>query len=90
MKATAEISLYPLTEDYEQIVIDFILELKKNTSLIVETNGLSTQIFGDYDEVMKVLHSKMKDFLEMHRAVFVLKIAQGELKKEGLPEILKQ
>lgn len=89
MKATVEISLYPLTEKYEQVVIDFILQLKENSALTVETNGLSTQIFGDYNEVMKILNSKMKDFLEQHHAVFVLKVAKGELKKEDLPEALK-
>ena len=89
MKVSLDISLHPLTEDYEAIVIDFIQQLKAHPALEIETNGLSTQIFGDYDAVMKSLNSEMKNFLEKHRGVFVLKIAKGELKRENLPEELK-
>ena len=89
MKATVEISLYPLHENYEQPIIDFIQQLKKTENVEVETNGLSTYIFGDYDIIMDLLKNEMKSTLENNRAVFVMKIAQGELRKEDLPDILK-
>lgn len=85
MNATAEISLYPLTEEYEQVVIDFIQEIKQNPNLEVEVNGLSTQIFGDYEEIMDCLKENLMETLENNKAVFVMKIAKGLLKKEDLP-----
>ena len=89
MQATVEISLYPLTENYSQVVTNFILQLKTNPSIKVETNGLSTQIFGDYDAIMALLSKDMKKLLEEQKAVFVLKLAKGELTKENLPGSLK-
>ncbi len=89
MKATLEISMYPLTENYEQVVINFIEKVKTRPNLRVEVNGLSTQVFGDYDEVMKLLSEDAKSSLEDQKAVFVFKLAAGELTKEQLPENLK-
>lgn len=89
MTATAEISLYPLTENYAQIVTDYILEFKKYPELEVEVNGLSTQIFGAYDLVWKAIQEVTRVTFEKHRAVLVMKVAGTELKKEGLPEVLR-
>lgn len=89
MKATCEISLYPLTENYKEIIIDFILAVKKHKKIRVETNGLSTQLFGDYDVLMDVLKKELKTVFEDERAVFVFKIAKGERTKEKLPKKLK-
>ena len=89
MKATVEISMYPLHNDYEQRVIDFIQTVKKHKNIAVEVNGLSTQLFGDYNVLMKILTNELKSGLESNRAVFVMKIAKGELKKEKLLPVLK-
>lgn len=89
MQATVELSFYPLHQDYSKIVTDFILELRKNENLRFETNGLSTQIFGEYDAVMGLLTSEMKSILEEQKAVFVMKIASGERSVANLPERLK-
>lgn len=89
MEATVEISMYPLSEDYAQQVTDFILELRKAPGLEVVTNGVSTQVFGEYETIMKALQTTMGQTLEQHRAMFVLKIGKGTLKAEALPEELK-
>lgn len=80
MKATIEISLYALTENYVPIVLDFIAKIKENKELEVVTNGLSTQIFGDYATIMNILTEDMKFVLEQVPSVFVLKIGKGILK----------
>jgi|GEM_PF-230480 len=67
MQATVEISLNPLTENYEQIVVEFIMRLKKYNGLRIDVNGLSTQIFGDYDRIMDILKNEMKRVLKMKR-----------------------
>jgi uncharacterized protein YqgV (UPF0045/DUF77 family) len=89
MIATIEISMYSLTDAYEQNVIDFIQRIKLNKNIRVEVNGLSTQLFGEYDELMDVLKQEMKTVFNNGKAVFVLKVAGSELTKEKLPEILK-
>jgi uncharacterized protein YqgV (UPF0045/DUF77 family) len=89
MQVTAEISLYPLTENFEQVVINYILELKKISGLKIEVNGLSTQIFGEYDLVMRCLTEINKLTFENNRCVILMKMAAGEKSIENLPQVLK-
>ena len=89
MIATVEISMYALTDDYANKVIDFIQRVKKHPNIKVEVNGLSTQLFAEYDYLMDVLKKEMKTDFENGKAVFLMKLAGSELTKEQLPEILK-
>lgn len=89
MIATLEISMYALEDGYEQKVIDFIQRIKHNKNIRVEVNGLSTQLFGEYEELMTVVKDEMKQVFAKGKAVFVLKLAGSELTKDKLPEILK-
>ncbi len=77
MDVSVDISLYPLESEYIDTIWDFIDLLKANKNLTVVTNGLSTQVFGDYKEVMAALTEDILKVFEDHRAVFVLKIAKG-------------
>lgn len=80
MKATIEISMYPLSDDYIQRVLDFLKTLNQHDNITVETNGLSTQIFGDYDDLMEILKMEIFKVLMAQDAIFVLKIGKGILK----------
>ncbi len=83
MQASLEISLYPFDENYKKIIKEFITKLNsKKKNLIVETNLMSTQIFGDYDEIISVLQNEMKELFRNHKAVFVMKIVGKNLKEE--------
>ncbi len=55
MIVTAELSLYPLSNEYESPIIELIQSLKKYPGLMVYTNAMSTQIKGEYGDVMKAL-----------------------------------
>ena len=90
MIATIEISMYALSDDYAERVIGFIQRVKQNPDVRVEVNGLSTQLFGDYDLLMQILKKEMLQDLEFGKAVFLLKIGPGELTKEKLPPVLKK
>lgn len=90
MKATLEISMYPLNEHYEKDIIAFIKRLKSHDRLRVEVNGISTQVYGEYDELMPIIHQETKRVLESSRTVFVMKIAAGERDPASLPDELKQ
>lgn len=80
MKTTVEISKYPLNENYEPPILDFISRLKTNQNLTVKTNATSTQITGDYDEVMGILQKEIKASFEKYgKAIFVMKVLMGDL-----------
>ena len=89
MKATAEISLYPLHENYEEVIIEYILKLREYQGLRVETNGMSTQIFGEYDTLMAALTTENKAVFESGKAVLMIKLIGSDRSKENLPDILK-
>ncbi|MFK7946344.1 MAG: YkoF family thiamine/hydroxymethylpyrimidine-binding protein [Saprospiraceae bacterium] len=80
MKATIEISMYPLSDDYIQRVLDFLEVLNQHKNISVETNGLSTQIFGEYDDLMDILKTEMFKVLIAQNAIFILKIGKGILR----------
>ena len=87
MKATVDISLYPLSDAYKDLIVSFVLSLREREGIDVQTDRMSTQIIGDYDVVMLVLQEEMKAVLEKTRAVFIIKLARGE--RSGPPPSLK-
>ena len=89
MKATAEISLYPLSPGYKELIIDFILRLKQYEGLRVAVNGMSTQVFGEYDTLMAALAAESKRVFESGKAVVIIKLTGTDQSIESLPEILK-
>lgn len=80
MKTTLEISKYPLSEDYEPKVLDFIKRLNTYNNITVKTNVTSTHITGLYDDVMTILQKEMKFSFEKYgKAIFVVKVLMGDL-----------
>ena len=69
---------YPLTDDYKPPIRAVIERLEK-TGLEIFPGRMSTEMFGEYDEVMRVLSDTMKwSFEEYGKAVFVAKIMEGD------------
>jgi len=80
MKLSIEISNYPLNEQYIPPIKDFIERLVENPKLRTSCNTMSTQVFGDYDEVMTVLNREMKDSFERYgKMIFVCKFINADL-----------
>lgn len=80
MKLSIDISLYPLQKDYATPILDFIARLESHESISIKRNTMSTQVFGDYDELMDILKSEIKTtFLELDTSVMVLKLVNEEL-----------
>ena len=78
MKISVELTLSPLQDQYEQPIIDFIVNLR-NSGLKVIENPLSTQIYGEYNQVMQVLNSEIKiTFQAMERGVLFIKIVKSD------------
>ncbi len=63
MNISVELTLTPLQDNFEPPIIDFIKKLR-DSGLTVLENPLSTQVYGEYDAVMKVLQVEMKTALE--------------------------
>lgn len=89
MKATVDISLYPLADTYKETIIEFVQALRKRDGIDVETDGMRTQVIGDYDLVLDLLRTEMKAVLEANKAVFIIKLAKGERTRENLTERLR-
>ncbi len=80
MNTSVEISYYPLNEEYIPPILDFIKRLNGYNQLTVQTNGMSTQVFGEYFEVMNALTKEIHKSFELPHSVFVLKIINADLK----------
>ena len=63
MDISVELTLLPLQDDYETPIINFIKALRESKFRVVET-ALSTQVFGDYDELMSFLTQQIKTSFE--------------------------
>lgn len=80
MKISIELSLYPLAEEqYKSEIWAFIKRLRAVEGLKVITNGMSTQVFGEYDLAVSSVMSEIK---HVHSttgaAVFVCKFINGD------------
>ena len=78
MKITLDISLYPLTEEFIPIIKAFIAKMDTYEGVSVAKNNISTQISGEYDTIMSLLHTELKSVFESQRSVFVIKFLAGD------------
>jgi uncharacterized protein YqgV (UPF0045/DUF77 family) len=80
MKVAVDISLYPLTEDFIPPIQDIIARLNRHTGIEVATNAMSTQIRGEYDDVMAALYTEIGEtFDTVPKAVFAIRILNNPL-----------
>ena len=78
MKISVELTLTPLQDNYEPAIIQFIKSLR-NSGLTVLENPLSTQVYGDYDEVMALLQKEIKVALEaIEKGLLYMKIVKSD------------
>jgi len=80
MQVAVDISLYPLADDFIPPIRDVIERLNADPSVRVVTNPMSTQLRGEYDDVMRVLEREIRGtFEQCPKAVFALKILNNPL-----------
>ena len=78
MKISVELTLTPLKSDYVITIKHFTKSLR-NTGFKVIENPLSTQLYGDYDQVMSSLLPLVKSTFEQEDAVMLhLKLVKGD------------
>ena len=87
MQISIEVSLYPLSEKFISPIDNFISCLKKYDSIEVWKNNMSTQLFGEFDDLIKILKVNMdKTFKNETNSVFDLKIVNGDSRKYDLED----
>ena len=79
MKTSVEISYYPLNQEFIPPIQQFIDKLNTYPMLHVRTNGMSTQIFGEFREIMNALTLEIERSFENPHSVFVMKIINADL-----------
>ncbi|MBU2947903.1 hypothetical protein [Zobellia uliginosa] len=78
MDISVELTFSPLQDDFEEHIINFIKKLRASDLMVLE-NPLSTQVFGDYDLVMGVLKSDIKEAFElMDKGLLYMKIVKSD------------
>ena len=83
MVCSVEISMYPLKENFKPSIIAFIKNLRKYSFVKVTTNGMSTQVFGEYKRVMNAINTEMENtFLNENSVVFNLKVINSYLEEK--------
>lgn len=63
MQISVDLTLSPLQDDYEAHIIEFIKVLRASKFKVLE-NPLSTQIFGEFNELMSFLTEAIETSFE--------------------------
>lgn len=78
MKISVELTLTPIQDDFEPAIIHFIKRLRASGLEVME-NPLSTQVYGDYDDVMNLLTTEIKEAFELiERGLLYMKIVKSD------------
>lgn len=78
MQISVELTFSPLQDDFEEQIINFIKKLRASGLTLLE-NPLSTQVYGDYDAVMKLLQVEVKEAFElMDKGLLYMKIVKSD------------
>ena len=82
MFVSVEISLYPLNKEFIPLIDDFINSLEQYDKIEIRTNVMSTQLFGEFDDLIKILKVEIeRTFKKEINSVFTLKIVNGDSRK---------
>lgn len=80
MQVAVDISLYPLDADFIPPIKDVIARLNEHERLEVWTNAMSTQVVGEFDDVMNALRKEIgATFEQLPKAVFAIKILNNPI-----------
>ena len=78
MKISVELTLAPLKNNYVPTIKSFIKKLRKLNVTIKET-PLSTQIYGEYDQIMNIIIPVIRNTFEDEDAVILhIKMIKGD------------
>jgi uncharacterized protein YqgV (UPF0045/DUF77 family) len=88
MRVTAEISLYPLHDEYLGKIESVIRQIRSCRGLEIVVNQMSTQIRGELSDVVAALESAVAaSFGDERPAVLVTKILNADLPIAEVPAV---
>jgi len=80
MIITVEISLYPLKDDFESYILEFIKALRNQSGLTIRTTAMSTLVKGDMDLIFDILKVELqKIYSKLDTSSTVIKIVNRPL-----------
>ena len=78
MDVSVELTLMPLSDNFEQPIKDFIKRLRQSPFVVME-NPLSTQVYGEYKAVMNFLSAEIEiAFADQDHIVVNLKMVKSD------------
>jgi uncharacterized protein YqgV (UPF0045/DUF77 family) len=85
MNLVAEISMYPLKEQYIAPIQEFIDRLNTYKGIKVVTTATSTTVSGEYLPTMQLLAEEMqRSHAKVGQAIFVCKFLNGDKMSAGI------
>lgn len=88
MHITAELSLYPLRDDYIPKILDFVHTLREAPGIEVLTNQMSTQLRGELTDVMPAIAvATERAFEDGGAEALVIKILNADLPIGEAPDL---
>jgi uncharacterized protein YqgV (UPF0045/DUF77 family) len=82
MKVSVDISYYPLKVEFVPEILNFIERINTYKELKAQTNGMSTQVFGEYRYVMNALTNEIEKSFNLPHSVFVMKVINADLQSK--------
>jgi uncharacterized protein YqgV (UPF0045/DUF77 family) len=80
MKISVELSLYPLADEFLPIIQDIVERLNRSSTIGCYTNTMSTQLYGELDEVMRVVTDIISYSFRIYgKQVFVAKFLNSDV-----------
>lgn len=76
MNISVQISYYPLSHNFNQVITDF-LQVLEQKNIRTEVGPMSTVIKGNYDEVMDTLKEMLHPFMERYPSIFTLTLSNA-------------
>ena len=68
-----------MQEEFIPSILDFVHRLKSYSNIQVVSTSMSTQVFGEYDDLMTVIAKEIKKSMDIPHSVFILKIINSDL-----------
>ena len=88
MRITAEISLYPLREEFLSPIQSFIRDLQESSALEITVNQMSTQLVGELHDVSQALEKALEMSLRTGGSqVLVAKFLNADLPLDVAPDL---
>ena len=82
MKASIDISLYPLNREGLPAIDALIAGMSQYPNIALVKNDLSTQIFGDFDVLMNRVQTEIKErFAHFEQIALTLKNSKDDLRQ---------